>query len=173
MREHDRVLPIGQRTKQSLSAGTDATLISLNQLSGIVQYEPSEFTFTALAGTTLHELIETLAEKGQYLPFDPPLVDAGATLGGTVSAGLSGPGRFRYGGVRDFLLGVKFISGDGEVITAGGKVVKNAAGFDIPKLLVGSAGRLGIMTELTFKIFPSPALAAHPEDRLPESRIGL
>jgi glycolate oxidase FAD binding subunit len=84
------------------------------------------------------------------------LVEAGATIAGTVAAGLSGPGRFRYGGIRDFLLGVRFISGDGKVINAGGKVVKNAAGFDIPKFLVGSMGRFGVITELTFKVFPEP-----------------
>ncbi len=84
------------------------------------------------------------------------LADAGATIGGTVAGGMSGPGRFRYGGIRDFLLGVQFISGDGSVINAGGKVVKNAAGFDIPKFLVGSLGRLGAITELTFKVFPGP-----------------
>ncbi len=84
------------------------------------------------------------------------LVDAGATIGGTVAAGLSGPGRFRYGGIRDFFLGVQFIGGDAELLRAGGKVVKNAAGFDLPKFLVGSLGRFGVMTELTFKVFPKP-----------------
>src|SRR5690606_8123830 len=82
--------------------------------------------------------------------------ERGATLGGTVAAGLSGPGRFRYGGVRDFLLGVRLVNGQGEVVRGGGKVVKNAAGFDIPKLLVGSLGRFGVIVELTFKVFPQP-----------------
>jgi glycolate oxidase FAD binding subunit len=150
------ILAVGSRTKPPLSACADATLVSLRSLSGIVEYEPSEFTFTAGAGTTLAEISATLAERRQYLPFDPLLVDAGATIGGTVAAGLSGPGRFRFGGVRDFLLGVRFISGDGNVINAGGKVVKNAAGFDIPKFLVGSLGRFGVITELTFKVFPQP-----------------
>ncbi len=151
----DRVLAIGQQTKPALSQ-SDAALISTRRLTGIVQYEPSEFTFTALAGTTVAEIAETLGQRGQYLPFDPMLVSAGATLGGTVASGLSGPGRFRYGGIRDFLLGVCFLSGEGEWIHAGGKVVKNAAGFDIPKFLVGSLGRYGVMTELTFKVFPRP-----------------
>ncbi len=149
------VLPVGRRTKTALSDNSDATLVSLSNLSGIIQYEPSEFTFTAWAGTSIAEVNAALAQRNQYLPFDPLLVDAGATLGGTVAAGISGPGRVRYGGLRDFLLGVRFLSGDGNVITAGGKVVKNAAGFDIPKLLVGSLGRLGLMTELTFKVFPT------------------
>ena len=128
--------------------------MSLRGMHGILEYEPSEFTFTALAGTPVSEINRVLEERNQYLPFDPMLVNAGATLGGTVASGLSGPGRFRYGGVRDFLLGVRFVSGDGEVINAGGKVVKNAAGFDIPKFLVGSMGRFGVMVEMTFKVFP-------------------
>lgn len=150
------LLPVGNQTKPPLSACQEATLVSLRRMRGIIEYEPSEFTFTARAGTPVAEIEAALVESGQYLPFDPLLVDAGATIGGTVAAGLSGPGRFRYGGVRDFFLGVQFISGDGNVINAGGKVVKNAAGFDIPKFLVGSLGRFGMMTELTFKVFPRP-----------------
>ncbi|NND95876.1 MAG: FAD-binding protein [Pirellulaceae bacterium] len=157
VRQYDRLLPVGNRTKPPLSSVGDAASVSIAAICGIIQYEPSEFTFTALAGTPVKEIAATLHAKRQYLPFDPPMVDAGATLGGMVAAGLSGPGRFRYGGVRDFLLGVQFVSGDGEVIRAGGKVVKNSAGFDIPKLMVGSLGRLGILTELTFKVFPKPA----------------
>ena len=122
----------------------------------MLEYEPSEYTFTALAGTPLLEVETLLKEHGQYLPFDPPFVDAGATLGGTVAAGLSGPGRFRYGGVRDFLLGVTFVSGEGKLVTGGGKVVKNAAGFDFPKLMVGALGAFGVLVELTFKVFPRP-----------------
>ncbi len=151
------VLPVGKRTKTPLSAGNYAALMSTRNLSGIVQYEPSEFTITALAGTSLAEIDGVLADRQQYLPFDPPLVDSGATIGGTVAAGLSGPGRFRYGGVRDFLLGVQMVAAGGDIVRAGGKVVKNAAGFDIPKLMVGSVGRLAVLTELTFKVFPKPA----------------
>jgi glycolate oxidase FAD binding subunit len=100
------------------------------------------------------ELSAHLAEHGQYLPFDPLLAEAGATLGGTVAAGTSGPGRYRYGGVRDFILGIAFVDGEGRLIRSGGAVVKNAAGFDMPKLMVGSLGRLGVLAELTFKVFP-------------------
>lgn len=152
--DKQQIIAVGNQTKQPLSDCPGATRISLSSISGITQYEPSEFTFTALAGTTLEEIAQALDEKQQYLPFDPMLIDSGATIGGTVAAGLSGPGRFRYGGIRDFVLGVDFFSGDGKQIRAGGKVVKNAAGFDIPKFLVGSMGRFGVMTELTFKVFP-------------------
>lgn len=122
----------------------------------MLEYTPQEYTFTALSGTPLSDLNKLLAAEGQYLPFDPPFAEAGATLGGTVAAGLSGPGRERYGGVRDFLLGATFVNGTGELVSGGGKVVKNAAGFDFPKLMVGSLGRFGVLVELIFKVFPSP-----------------
>ena len=148
-----KVRPAGAGTKPALSGWGNVSLLTL---SGILEYNPQEYTFTALAGTPLKTVQEVLAQHGQYLPFDPPLVEAGATLGGTVAAGLSGPGRFRYGGVRDFLLGVKFVSADGTLVTGGSKVVKNAAGFDFPKLMVGSLGQYGVLLELTFKVFPKP-----------------
>jgi len=147
---------MGGRTKPALSAGDSFQTIDTSGLTGVVEYEPSEFTFTARAGTPIEEIERMLGEKNQSLPFDPVLAKQGATLGGTVAAGVSGPGRFRYGGVRDFVLGVQLVTGDGQVVHGGGKVVKNAAGFDIPKLMVGSLGRLGIMTQLTFKVFPRP-----------------
>jgi glycolate oxidase FAD binding subunit len=156
VRATPRLLAVGAQTKPRLSA-VDCAKLSTVKLSGIVEYEPSEFTFTALAGTPVRDIAAALAERGQYLPFDPMLADAGATLGGTVAAGLSGPGRFRFGGVRDFILGVQFVDGAGRVLRLGGKVVKNAAGFDVPKFFVGSLGRFGVLTEITFKVFPAPA----------------
>ncbi len=102
---------------------------------------PEECTFTALAGTRVAEIERALAAHGQYLPFDPPLTAAGATIGGTVAAGISGSGRYRFGGVRDFLLGACIVDGEGRVLQAGGKVVKNAAGFLLHQAMVGSVGR--------------------------------
>jgi glycolate oxidase FAD binding subunit len=156
VRATPRVLAVGAGTKPRL-AQSDATPLSTRALRGIVEYEPSEFTFTALAGTPVAEIAAVLAEKGQYLPFDPFLVESDATLGGTVASGLSGPGRFRYGGLRDFILGVQFVDGAGRLLRMGGKVVKNAAGFDLPKFFVGSLGRYGVLTEITFKVFPRAA----------------
>ena len=160
------VLPVGNRTKPPLSRCDGASLVSLRLLRGVIEYEPSEFTFTAWAGTPISEIQQALEEKQQYLPFDPMLVKAGATIGGTIAAGLSGPGRFRYGGVRDFFLGVQLLSPDGQLVRGGGKVVKNAAGFDLPKFLVGSLGRYGLMVEVSFKVFPKPpatcTLRLHP-----------
>lgn len=157
VRSAARVLAVGAGTKPRLSSvGDEYTRISTVRLSGIVEYEPSEFTFTARAGTTLREITTTLAQRGQYLPFDPMLVQAGSTLGGAVASGLSGSGRFRFGGLRDFILGIRFVDGEGRILRMGGKVVKNAAGFDFPKFLVGSAGRFGVLAEVSFKVFPRP-----------------
>jgi glycolate oxidase FAD binding subunit len=133
-----------------------ASILDLSRLSGIVEYDPSEFTITALGGTPVAEVEQLLAQHGQFLPFDPVLSTAGATLGGTVAAAGRGPSSLRYGGIRDFLIGVRFVDGQGRLIRGGGKVVKNAAGFDFPKLMVGSAGSLGALVELTFKVFPRP-----------------
>jgi len=147
---------VGACTKPALSAVEGALLVSTARMRGIVEYEPTEYTFTARSGTPLTEVQEALREHGQYLPFDPLLVEAGSTLGGAVAAGANGPGRIRFGGVRDFLVGVQWMDGEGRILRGGGKVVKNAAGFDFPKLFCGSMGRLGILTELTFKVFPQP-----------------
>lgn len=156
VRDHGLVGVRGGGTKSGLVAKGDVVL-DMRGLSGITEYEPDEYTFTARAGTTLKEIIEALGREGQYLPFDPLFVDEGATIGGTVAAAMNGPGRLRYGGVRDFIIGVRFVDGEGRQIRGGGKVVKNAAGFDFPKLMVGSLGRLGVLTEVTFKVFPKPA----------------
>jgi glycolate oxidase FAD binding subunit len=156
VRSCPRLLAVGAGTKPRLSEVT-VTKVSTLGLRGIVEYEPSEFTFTAMAGTPIKDLANTLAARGQYLPFDPFLTEAGATLGGTVAAGLSGPGRARFGGLRDFILGVRYVDGLGRLLRMGGKVVKNAAGFELPKFFVGSLGRFGVLAELTFKVFPAPA----------------
>lgn len=157
VREGPRVLPHGAGTKPALSTPTDgAVAVDVSGLSEILEYDPAELTFTALAGTPVATVSAALAEHGQYLPFDPPLTAAGATLGGVVAAGTSGPNAFRHGGVRDFIIGVRFIDGTGTLVTGGGKVVKNAAGFDLPKLMIGSAGRLGVLVQLSFKVFPKP-----------------
>ncbi len=160
--DHPRVLASGGRTKNRLHHhhgvdDRDCVPLSLRGLTGITEYEPSEYTFTALAGTPVREIQAALQEKGQFLPCSALLSDSGATLGGAIASGLSGAGRFRFGGLRDFLLGVRYVSGEGELIAGGGKVVKNAAGFDLPKFMVGSLGCYGILAEVTFKVFPAPS----------------
>jgi len=134
--------------------------VDMTSLHGLLAYQPEEFTFTAWAGNRVADIQAALAEHGHYLPFDPVLVERGATLGGTVASGLSGAGRYRYGGLRDFLLGVKFLDGMANLVRSGGRMVKNAAGFDLSKFMVGSLGHYGMLVELTFKVFPAPATCA-------------
>ena len=160
VRGAERIVPRGGGTKPALWSVDAAELLDLSALAGITEYLPSEYTVTVLAGTPLVEVEARLAAEGQYLPFDPLLVEAGSTVGGAVAAGANGPGRLRYGGLRDFLLAVTFIDGRGEIVRGGAKVVKNAAGFDLPKLMVGSLGRLGVLVECTFKVFPHPERCA-------------
>jgi glycolate oxidase FAD binding subunit len=124
--------------------------------AGIVSYEPTELVVTARCGTPLAELEKTLAENGQFLPFEPPHFGAGATLGGCVAAGLSGPRRAAAGAVRDFVLGTKLIDGRGRVLQFGGAVMKNVAGYDVSRLLAGSLGTLGLIAEASLKVLPRP-----------------
>lgn len=155
--QHTCLVPRGGGTKPTLSnPPVDGISLDMRALSGLLAYEPGEYTFTAYAGTPLQVIQTALAEHQQYLPFDPLLVARGATLGGTVAANTAGSGRYRYGGVRDFVLGVQFVNGLGELVNSGGKVVKNSAGFDLPKFMVGSVGRFGVLISLSFKVFPRP-----------------
>ena len=146
-------------------AATAATIVRLAGIRGIHEYVPDECVFTAGAGTPLSDIGAALAAHGQYMPFDPPFAAAGATIGGTVASGLSGSGRYRYGGIRDFLIGAVIVDGEGRTIRSGGKVVKNAAGFLLHHAVVGSGGRFGALTEVTFKVFPSPETRATVEIR--------
>lgn len=169
-----RIAPLGKGSKTALVyEGEGVSLVSATGLSGVIEYQPEEFTFTALAGTPVAQIERILAEKGQYLPFDPVLVEAGATLGGTVAAGLSGSGRYRYGGVRDSLLGVRFFDGRCNLVRSGGKVVKNAAGFDLSKFMVGSLGGYGFLVELSFKVMPKPPATATLRVEYPNLSVGL
>ena len=127
---------------------------------GIVSYEPSELVVTVRCGTPLAELEAALAEKGQCLAFEPPHFGEVATVGGMVAAGLSGPARATAGAVRDYVLGARFINGLGEHLTFGGQVMKNVAGYDVSRLMAGSWGTLGLITEVSLKVLPvAPAEA--------------
>jgi glycolate oxidase FAD binding subunit len=133
---------------------------------GVLSYEPSELVITVRAGTPLAEVQAMLAQKGQCLAFEPPHFTqswgasslagngGGATVGGMVAAGLSGPARASVGTVRDFVLGARIINGKGEHLTYGGQVMKNVAGYDVSRLLAGSMGQLGLITEVSLKVLP-------------------
>lgn len=129
--------------------------LSLTHLNRVLEYEPSDLTVTVEAGITLRELQVQLGQHGQYLPYDPPYADR-ATIGGILAVGLAGPLRYTYGSVVDRALGVRMVHADGRVSKAGGKVVKNVAGYEMTKLYVGSLGTLGIFVEATFKVAPLP-----------------
>jgi len=123
---------------------------------GVVDYEPSELVLTARCGTPLEEIENLLAEHGQMLPFDPPHFGDGATIGGVIAAGLSGPRRPYAGAVRDAVLGCEIINGFGEHLAFGGQVMKNVAGYDISRLMVGALGTLGVITQASIKVVPRP-----------------
>jgi len=152
VKESDKLHVVGNGSKSGL-ANPDAPTVTLSGLIGITEYQPEEYTITVQAGTPVKVIQDALAKHGQYLPFDPMLADT-ATIGGTVATNLSGSRRFRYGGVRDFILGATVVDGQGRSFRVGGKVVKNSAGFDLTKFLVGSLGQYAIMTSVTFKVFP-------------------
>ena len=125
--------------------------------AGIVAYEPTELVVTAKCGTALGELESTLSANHQMLPFEPPLFGAGATVGGCVATGLSGPRRASAGALRDFVLGVKLIDGRAQLLNFGGQVMKNVAGYDVSRLVAGSLGTLGLIAEVSLKLAPMPA----------------
>jgi D-lactate dehydrogenase (cytochrome) len=151
-----RVLPIGTGRHVERPLGPDDCLmLSTARMSGVEIYEPADLTLTAGAGTPLRELAEALAPHDQWLPFDPPDAD-GRTLGGLVAAGLSGPLAAGYGPVRNHVLGATVVCGDGRVLRLGGRVVKNVAGFDLLRPVVGSRGSLAVITSVCVRLFPVP-----------------
>jgi glycolate oxidase FAD binding subunit len=131
---------------------------------GIVSYEPSELSIAARCGTPLAEIEAALDAAGQMLAFEPPYFGEHATIGGCVASGLAGPRRaangYSYGGVRDFVLGAKLLDGRGQLLSFGGVVMKNVAGYDVARLLAGSLGVLGVILEVALKVVPKPELEA-------------
>jgi glycolate oxidase FAD binding subunit len=126
--------------------------LALAELRGITSYEPTELVVTARAGTPLEELEAALAEKGQCLPFEPPRFAPGGSVGGMVAAGITGPARAAAGTLRDYVLGVTLLNGRGELLTFGGQVMKNVAGYDVSRLMAGSWGVLGVLCEISLKV---------------------
>ena len=144
-------------TKQFYGRQAEGKPFDVSGNRGIVAYEPTELVITARGGTPLVRLETILAEKGQMLPFEPPHFGPQATLGGTIACGFSGPRRPYAGAARDFVLGVKCLTGKGEILTFGGQVMKNVAGYDVSRLMVGALGTLGILLETSLKVLPKPA----------------
>lgn len=150
---------VGGGSKRFLKSAVADKFLDMGDHTGIMAYEPSELFITARAGTPLVEIEEMLARHNQMLACEPPHFDHGAklaTLGGTVACGFSGPRRPFAGSVRDHMLGVRLLSGEGELLQFGGQVMKNVAGFDVSRLMVGARGTLGAMLEITLKVLPKP-----------------
>jgi glycolate oxidase FAD binding subunit len=152
------VLPRGAGVHQHLGgipARADLVVETM-RLAGITDYEPADYVVAVRAGTRLRDLQAELGKHQQWLPIDPPGEEA-ATIGGLIAANRNGPRRLLYGSIRDLLIGIRVALPTGEVIKAGGKVVKNVAGYDLTKLFIGSLGAVGVIVEATFKISPSPS----------------
>lgn len=155
-----RVLPVGQGSKLSwggLATGIDL-VVSTARLNRVVEHAAGDFTVTVEPGLKVADLQRQLAREGQFLAVDPAF-DRQATVGGMVATADTGSLRQRYGGLRDMLIGVQFVRYDGEIARAGGRVVKNVAGYDLMKLMTGAYGSLGILSELTFRLYPVQAVS--------------
>jgi len=152
----------GGGSKEAIGAPCEAQVVDMRGFAGVVDYDPPELVLTVGAGTPLAEIEALVAAEGQMLAFDPfdhgPMLGnaSGATIGGVIAAGVAGPARLSRGGARDHLLGFTAVSGRGETFVAGAKVVKNVTGYDLPKLMAGSWGRLAALTEVTLKVLPAP-----------------
>ncbi|SHM91601.1 glycolate oxidase FAD binding subunit [Pseudomonas asturiensis] len=149
----------GGNSKAFLGREAPGKVLDMRGHCGIVSYDPTELVITARAGTPLSELMQTLDDAGQMLPCEPPTF-GDATLGGMVAAGLSGPRRPWSGSVRDFVLGTRVITGHGKHLRFGGEVMKNVAGYDVSRLMAGSMGCLGVLTEVSLKVLPRPRLCS-------------
>jgi glycolate dehydrogenase FAD-binding subunit len=148
----------GAGSKDFYGEALAGEMLDLSGWRGIVDYEPSELVITARCGTPLSQLEAALEERGQFLAFEPPAFGADPTIGGVIAAGLSGPRRPYAGAARDFVLGTRLLTAGGELLRFGGTVIKNVAGFDVSRLLCGSLGILGAITEVSLKVLPQPRL---------------
>jgi glycolate oxidase FAD binding subunit len=155
----DRGAPLrirGGGTKDFYGRDVPGEIVDMRAYSGIVDYEPTELVMTARAGTPLEEIETTLSSHGQMLAFEPPRFARGSTIGGAIASGLSGPRRAYAGAARDFVLGVRMLDGSGTDLRFGGRVMKNVAGYDMSRLVTGSLGTLGVLTEISVKVLPIP-----------------
>ncbi|WP_018716995.1 glycolate oxidase subunit GlcE [Arhodomonas aquaeolei] len=161
----------GSGSKAFYGRTPTGTTLDVSSHRGIVNYAPTELILTARAGTPLAEIEAALAGQGQMLPFEPPHFGGGGTLGGAVAAGLAGPRRPFTGAVRDMVLGLRLVNGNGEVLHFGGEVMKNVAGYDLSRLNTGALGTLGVILEVTVKVLPRPETEASVRLELPAEAL--
>jgi glycolate oxidase FAD binding subunit len=147
----------GSGSKDFYGGVRQGALLDTSDYRGVVEYEPTELVLIARCGTPLTEIERTLAAQGQMLAFEPPHLGAAATLGGAIACGLSGPRRAAAGSARDFVLGARILDGRGDELAFGGKVMKNVAGYDVSRLMVGAMGTLGVLLDVSLKVLPAPA----------------
>ncbi|MGD8348399.1 MAG: glycolate oxidase subunit GlcE [Gammaproteobacteria bacterium] len=147
---------VGGGSKQFYGEPVEALPIDVSGHSGIIDYDPAELVITLRAGCPLADVEALLAGKRQMFGFEPPQFGADATIGGMVAAGIAGPRRAFAGGIRDFVLGIKMLDGRGQLLHFGGRVIKNVAGFDLSRVLVGSLGTLGVILEVSIRVVPKP-----------------
>ena len=147
----------GGNTKAFYGGAITGEPLDVRSYAGIIEYEPKELVLTVRAGTTLVAIESVMDDASQMLPFEPPHYGEASTIGGTVASGLSGPRRPYAGAVRDFVLGARIISGKGDDLRFGGRVIKNVAGYDVSRLMTGAMGTLGVLLDLSFKVLPKPA----------------
>lgn len=155
-RERQPLCIRGGGSKDWYGGAPQGVVLDTRDHAGIVDYEPTELVITARCGTPLAEVEALLARHNQMLAFEPPHFGANATVGGTVAAGLCGPRRASSGATRDFVLGARLLDGRGDVLSFGGKVMKNVAGYDVSRMLAGSMGTLGLLLEVSLKVLPRP-----------------
>ena len=146
----------GGGTKDFYGEQLAGEIVDARAHAGIVDYEPSELVITARCGTALSQIEAALAQHGQFLAFEPPAFGGDPTIGGVIAAGLSGPRRASAGAARDFVLGASLLNARGELLHFGGQVMKNVAGFDVSRMLCGSLGILGLITQVSLKVLPRP-----------------
>jgi glycolate oxidase FAD binding subunit len=169
--QHDATLELSERVQAAAAARTplaiagsgskgfygrplSAAPLAVTEHAGVVDYDPQELVLTARCGTRLAEIEALLGGCGQYLPFEPPHFGPAATFGGTIACGLAGPARASAGPMRDFVLGVRVLTGKGALLSFGGRVMKNVAGYDVTRLMVGALGTLGVLLEISVKVLP-------------------
>ena len=161
---------VGSNTKHWYGDVAHGITLDTKSYQGILEYQAEELVITVCGGTPLKDVEAALAEKNQYFAFDPPHFGEEATIGGMIASGLAGPGRGQYGSLRDYVLGTKIMDGRGEILSFGGKVMKNVAGYDVSRLLPGSLGTIALLLEVSIKVLPRPPRTQTLRFQIPQAQ---